>query len=139
MLWLLFLILPTAVAADTVVSSRIIRSGTIIQANDLESSRIILAGAVQSVDEIVGLEAKTIIYPGRPILYGQVTAPSVVERNQTVSLIFRSGGLEILTEGKALSRGSVGELIRVLNLGSRTIVSGMINEDGSVHVEAPVR
>lgn len=139
MLWLLFFIFPTVGAADTVVSSRIIRSGSIIQASDLAPARISVSGAVQFVDEIVGLEAKTIIYPGRPILYGQVSAPAIVERNQNVPLIYLSDGLEILTEGRALSRGSVGEVIRVLNLGSRMIVSGMIGDDGSVHVEAAVK
>lgn len=139
MLWLLFFLLPTTVAADTVVSSRIIRSGSIIQAGDLAPARVSVSGAVQSMDEIVGLEAKTIIYPGRPILYGQIRTPAVVERNQTVPLIFLSRGLEILTEGKALSRGSAGEVIRVLNLGSRVIVSGRVTDDGSVHVEAAFR
>ncbi|WP_435256939.1 flagellar basal body P-ring formation chaperone FlgA [Thioclava sp. FR2] len=139
MLWLLFFMIPTAVSADAVVSSRIIRSGSIIGANDLSIASISVSGAAQSVDEIVGLEAKSIIYPGRPILYAQVTAPAIVERNQKVPLIFHSGGLEILTEGKALSRASVGEIIRVLNPSSRKIVTGIVKDDGSVHVEVPTR
>lgn len=139
MLWLLFIMIPSTVSADAVVSSRIIRSGSIIGPSDVSLASISVSGAVRSLDEIIGLEAKTIIYPGRPILYGQVSSPAIVERNQKVPLIYLSGGLEILTEGKALSRGSIGDVIRVLNLGSRMIVTGMIDEDGSIHVEVPVR
>lgn len=49
-------------------------------------------------------------------------------------LSYRLGALEIRAEGRALSRGGVGDEIRVMNLSSRTTVSGRIAEDGAVHV-----
>jgi flagella basal body P-ring formation protein FlgA len=57
-----------------------------------------------------------------------------VDRNQMVSLVFRSSGLTILTEGRALDRGGVGDVIKVMNLASRTTVTGTIAPDGSVMV-----
>ena len=49
-------------------------------------------------------------------------------------LLETEDGLRILTEGRALARGGVGDVIRVMNLSSRTTVSGRIAADGSVHV-----
>ena len=60
----------------------------------------------------------------------------LVERNQTVSLVFRSAGLSILTEGRALTRGGVGDQIKVMNLASRMTVTGIIGTDGTVLVNA---
>ena len=59
---------------------------------------------------------------------------SLVDRNEIVALSFKSGGLAILTEGRALARGGVGDRIRVMNLASRTTVTGTITRPGEVEV-----
>ncbi|NIR43626.1 MAG: flagella basal body P-ring formation protein FlgA, partial [Gemmatimonadetes bacterium] len=43
-------------------------------------------------------------------------------------------GIEIMTEGRALQRAAVGETIRVMNLSSRTTVSGQVAPDGSIQI-----
>jgi flagella basal body P-ring formation protein FlgA len=60
--------------------------------------------------------------------------PALVDRNQIVALDFRAGGLSIRAEGRALARGGAGDVIRVMNLASRTTVSGRIRPDGVVDV-----
>lgn len=96
-----------------------------------------IPGAVTDPALAIGLEARITLYAGRPIAASDIGPPALVDRNQTVSLIFRSGGLSILTEGRALERGAAGEVIRVMNLTSRATVSGTITPDGSVIVVAP--
>ena len=76
------------------------------------------------------------LYAGRPITAADLGAAAVVERNQTVSLVYRTGGLSILTEGRALSRGRPGDVIKVMNLASRATVMGTIGADGSVAVNS---
>jgi hypothetical protein len=70
----------------------------------------------------------------RPVRAADLGPPAVVERNQIVGLAYRSGGLAILTEGRALARGGVGDVIRVMNLASRATVTGTIGPDGLVAV-----
>jgi flagella basal body P-ring formation protein FlgA len=65
-----------------------------------------------------------------------LVSAALVERNQTVSLVFRSAGLSILTEGRALTRGGVGDQIKVMNLASRMTITGIIGTDGTVLVNA---
>ena len=133
---LLALFLSAApVAADTLMAVRVVRPNAIIAPEDISVSQTAIAGALPGDADIIGLEAKVTLYPGRPILPAHVGPAALVERNQPVSLIYRSGGLTISTEARALSRGAVGDSVRVMNLASRSTVVGRIRSDGSVEVD----
>ena len=93
-----------------------------------------LGGALQDPDAAYGLETKVAIYAGRPVRPEDLGPPTLVQRNQTVTLVYASGALAISTEGRALARGSEGDTVRVINLASRTTVSGRIGPDGAVYV-----
>lgn len=125
--------LPAA-AAETLVATRTIRAMAEIGPQDVALVAGRTPGALTSVGEAVGLEARVVLYAGRPIRPGDVGPAATVERNGIVSLVFRRGGLVILAEGRALGRGAPGEVIRVMNLSSRTTVHGRIGPDGAVHV-----
>ncbi len=133
---LLALFLSAApVAADTLMAVRVVRPNAIIAPEDISVSQTAIAGALPGDADIIGLEAKVTLYPGRPILPTHVGPAALVERNQPVNLIYRSGGLTISTEARALSRGAVGDTVRVMNLASRSTVVGRIRSDGSVEVD----
>jgi flagella basal body P-ring formation protein FlgA len=123
-----------AVLAQSVQPVRAIRSHTLLTAEDLELADAAVPGAVTSIEAAVGQEAKVALYPGRPILQGQLGAPALVERNQVVRMSYMRGPLRIVTEGRALDRAAVGEPVRVMNLASRQTVSGTVAEDGSIEV-----
>jgi flagella basal body P-ring formation protein FlgA len=123
-----------AVLAQSVQPVRAIRSHTVLTAEDLELADPAVPGAVTSIEAAVGQEAKVALYPGRPILQGQLGAPALVERNQVVRMSYLRGSLRIVTEGRALDRAAVGEPVRVMNLASRQTVSGTVAEDGSIEV-----
>ncbi len=120
--------------ADTLTAAHIIRPNTIIGANDLGSISAEIPGALPADADIVGLESRITLYPGRPILPGHVGPAALVERNQPVVVIFQDRGLTISADGRALSRGAEGETVRVMNLASRTTVSGKVHQDGSIVV-----
>jgi flagella basal body P-ring formation protein FlgA len=130
----LMMMVPQALLADSIVATRTIRAATVLTAEDFTTVAAEIPGALTDAAQVIGLEARVTLYAGRPILAGDLGAPALVERNQTVSLVFRSSGLSILTEGRALTRGGVGDVIKVMNLASRTTVMGTIEMDGSVSV-----
>jgi flagellar basal body P-ring formation protein FlgA len=135
MLRLALLLLTAApVMADSVVATRTIRPHALIGPDDLTLVAAALPGALDDPAKALGLEARVAIYAGRPVRPGDLGPPTLVQRNQVVALVYATGGLAIATEGRALARGSVGEVIRVLNLASRTTVSGRIGRDGAVYV-----
>lgn len=123
-----------AVLAQSVTTVRAIRSQTVLQAEDLALLDETVPGAVATIGDAVGLEARTALYPGRPILAAQIGAPAVVERNAVVRISFASGVLRIVTDGRALDRAAIGEPVRVMNLASRQTVTGTVAADGSVEV-----
>lgn len=122
------------VAADTLTAARLVRANTVISAADLAVSDAEIPGALGADTDILGLEARVTLYPGHPIRPQDVGPAALIERNQQVVLIYRSGGLTILAEARSLSRGAVGDTIRAMNLSSRTTVFGRVEPDGSVSV-----
>ena len=132
---LVALLLLTAPAlAESLVATRTIRAQSVIAAEDVALVEAALPGALADPALAVGLEARVAIHAGRPVRAKDLAAPALVERNQLVRLFFLSGGLAIVTEGRALARGAEGEVIRALNLASRTTVSGRVGPDGAVYV-----
>lgn len=130
---LVFLIAAPA-QAESVVATRTIRAQTVIGPEDLTLVAAELPGALSDPEAALGLEAKVAIYAGRPVLLANLGKPTLVQRNQMVALIYLSGGLAISTEGRALARGSEGDTVRVINLASRSTVTGRIGRDGAVYV-----
>lgn len=132
--WLILLIalLPLSVAADELTAVRNLPAGTILTEADVAlapSPRIGLTPA-----EAVGKQLRTAAYQGRPIQAGQLASPTLVSRNQVVTLAYESPALRIETEGRALGAGGAGDVIRVMNIASRATLSARINPDGTVTV-----
>ncbi len=126
---------PVAAMADIVVPARTIRAKQIIQVADLVRKDQQVPGAVTSVDALIGQEARVALYPGRPIQEGDVGPAAIVDRNDLVVLVFDRRPLSIKAEGRALGRGGVGDRIRVMNLSSRSTVTGLIRADGQIEVK----
>jgi len=109
-------------AAQELRATRTLRPGTILTAADIEPGQ----GGAAARDSVIGLEVRRAIYAGRPVSEADLGPPTLVERNAVVTMIFRSEGLGIRTEGRALDRGGAGERIRVMNLESRLTVSATV-------------
>lgn len=121
-------------AADTVVAARTIRAQSILTADDVAVVDGERPGTFVAIDEVVGLEARVMLYSGRAISTADIGPAAIVERNQIVSLIYNNGGLTITADARALGRAGPGDMLRVMNLSSKTTVSGVVAPDGSVHV-----
>lgn len=136
-LFSLILVLSTSsvALADVVVPTRTIRANAIITEIDVGIKAGELANGFDRVRDVIGQEARTTLYAGRPIRVDEIGPPALVERNQIVSLRFQSTGLVITTEGRSLERGGVGDRVRIMNLASRATLFGQIQPDGSVQVK----
>ena len=134
---LLFLVLlaSSPVCAEIIVPARTIRAREIITAENLISNLADIAGTLSDPLEIVGQEARVVLYAGRPIRPGDIGPPAIINRNDLITLIFSKGSLRIVTEGRALGRGAVGETVRAMNIVSRMTVTGTIMADGTIEVQ----
>ena len=131
---LIFLLLATPAVADSVVSTRVIRAQTTLTADDLTLVAMEIPGALTDLSLAIGQETRVAIYAGRPVRPQDLGARAIIIRNQIIPLAYTTSGLTILTEGRALARGGVGDVIEVMNLSSRNKVTGRIGPDGVVRV-----
>ncbi len=135
LLRLLFIILAFPAIADTVVPARTIRANAVITETDVTLVASSKAHGYGRIADVVGQEARVVLYPGRPILLDDVGPPAVITRNQLVRVRFLGNGLSIVTEGRALERGAIGDRVRIMNLASRATLFGQVQEDGTIQVK----
>ncbi len=131
---IIFVLLATPASAQSVVAVRMMRAQEIVKPEDVAISDRKSEGAFSDPAEIVGLEVRRTIYPGRPVMRRDVGPPSIIRPNDLVVIRYRQNGLSITAEGRALGRASVGEKLRVMNTMSRSTVIGMVAPDGIVEV-----
>lgn len=120
--------------AEDLVAARNIRAGSIISASDIitPDNQASLRRAV----EVIGMEAVRTLYRGQPIDAEKVRAPTLIQRNAVVQMEFIRGHMTIAAEGRALEKGSLGQRIRVINLGSKRTVSVVVTGTNSVRADS---
>ncbi len=59
-----------------------------------------------------------------------------MKANTPVTVMWRSGGLALDMEGRALETGAVGDEIRVLNPGTSRTIRGVVVGEGMIEVKS---
>ncbi|MEF2550876.1 flagellar basal body P-ring formation chaperone FlgA [Aurantimonas sp. A2-1-M11] len=92
--------------------------------------------SLYAVDDSVleGRVARRTLLPGKAILLSDLKEPDLVRAGTAVTLVYSDAGLVITGLGTALRSAGEGEVIRVRNVDSGTIVSGVVSPDGSIRI-----
>lgn len=130
----LLLMLPQPMLAGSVVANRTLPAGTVISAGDVSLVDNQQEGG-EILEKILGQQLRVMVYQGRRIDPSTLTPPTLVGRNQIVTIAYERDALRIEAEGRALSAGSAGQIIRVMNNASRVTVSGRVAPDGTIVVQ----
>lgn len=133
LVFLTTLALPAMSQAAVLAAARTLPAGTVIAAGDLRAVDSDRPGLREPSDAI-GLQTRITIYEGRPIHANLLQAPRLISRNQIVRLTFQRGVLRIDTQGRAMSDGASGDVVRVMNLDSRNTITARVQPDGSLLV-----
>jgi flagella basal body P-ring formation protein FlgA len=113
--------------AGILVTSRPLRVGSILTERDVHRAKGEAKGIyLTDLSDVVGKQTRIALYKGRPLRPEDLGSPTVVRRNQIVTITFQRGGLSLRAEGRALDKGALGERIRVLNIDSRRTVFATI-------------
>jgi flagella basal body P-ring formation protein FlgA len=109
-----------------VVAIRPVGRGEVVKAADIElrsvdanSKSVGQRAAADSVEKLIGMEARQAIQAGDIIFTDQVQAPIVVKRGDVITVTSQSGGIRVRTSGRATHDAARGELVQVEALGSR--------------------
>lgn len=115
--------------------------GETIRRNDLEwvrkPARRVNRHAVLTMDSLLGMSLRRRVRAGQPLRSSDVEKPRVVERGQTVAMVFERGRMTLTATGKALQAGGRGEMIRLQNVATHRVVEGVIVGPNRVTIGAP--
>ena len=83
-------------------------------------------------EQAVGLAARSALQPGRPLRAADLMKPEMVQRNETVTIVYEVPGIMLTVRGKAVDGGAEGDVISVLNEQSKRTVQGVVVGPGRV-------
>lgn len=123
------------------VPVRSVPAGSVLTEADLRVAEIHAARvgplAVYEVSEVVGMEARQALAPGRPVMRQSVTPPVVIERGDLVTLSYLRGGLSLNVSARAMSAAHAGGEVRVVNLSSNALVNAVATGPGKARIPTP--
>ena len=130
----------TGSAVETIevaVPARDIERNEIIKSSDVTVERrpkAEVGNDAASRDRAVGMQARRQIRAGQALKVADLAKPDLVQRDQTVTLIYETAGLYLTIRGKALEGGTEGDVVSVVNLQSKRTVSGTVIGRGQVAI-----
>jgi flagella basal body P-ring formation protein FlgA len=86
--------------------------------------------------QLEGKVARRTLLPGRYVQAASIRQPYLVEQGAAVQVLFVAGSLTIAASAVTLQPGSAGDMVKVRNLDSGKILTGIVMADGTVRVGA---
>ena len=115
--------LPVAVTLRSLARGEVVRAADVtIEHRPKADFR---EGALAATDP-AGLALRHQVRAGQPLRASDLMRPEIVQRNETVTLIYEAPGLTLTMRGKALDPGAQGDVVSVLNSQSRRTVQGTV-------------
>lgn len=112
-----------------VLSTRL-RNGDVIEERHLSYvdmlHRDISTNMLINADDLIGMTPRRSLNSDTVILSSDITAPILVKRNETISVTFKNGPIELSTKGRAVSQGAKGDIIQVMNASSKKIIEAIV-------------
>jgi flagella basal body P-ring formation protein FlgA len=130
----------TGTAIETVETAVLTRS---VERNDVvRSSDVVIERRPRSEvgpdaldrSSVVGMQARRALRPGQPLRSADLTKPDLVQRDQSVTLIYEAPGIYLTMRGKAIENGADGDVVNVLNLQTKRTISGVVIGRGQVSI-----
>ena len=118
------------------IAKRSLQRGQILHLEDVEYAQqdtsILPRNHITEADDVVGMELKHQLSPGRTVTANMLTRPDTIKKGQQVTIYSRSGGLLVSSVGIAMANGAEGARVKVKNPSSRRIIEGIVRADGNV-------
>jgi flagella basal body P-ring formation protein FlgA len=113
-------------------------AGTILSAADIEMRPVSLhngdTSGVVDADQIIGMQLNRQSREGMLLKASDVSAPSLVTRNDLVTIYYRQGPMTLTVKGQAVTSGASGAPVQVLNLMSKRVITATAFAAGAVEV-----
>lgn len=135
--WTLYVPVRIKVVGNYLVSSRALRQGQVVSAEDVATQNGDLTelpgGTLTDLQQAVGRTLAASIGAGHPLRSDLLRQAVIIQQGQTVKVVSRGAGFEVANEGEALNNAAQGQIVRV-RLGNGQMVSGIAASAGTVTV-----
>ncbi len=132
---------PAFAQETVIIPNRVIYPGETVSSDSLEE--VALRRQVRNIgqiatqwEQIEGKVARRTLLPGRMIPVSSVRDAWLVEPGKPVHVRFVHGGLEISVSAVPLQAGAAGDMVRVRNIDSGSVFTGVVMADGTIRVSA---
>jgi flagella basal body P-ring formation protein FlgA len=127
------------VSKEVVICSRPMERHYVITEDDVRLEKMSLAELPHDVItdplEVIGKRTKRVIDASSILRYNFIEVLPLVKRGDMVTIIAESEALQITTQGVVTEKGSKGEMVRVINTGSRKEIFARVRDARTVEVE----
>ena len=122
-----------------VMSGRALRKGHYLEKDDIFTKLMdvtrIPKGTIRDTEEVMGKPLARSIVANVPFVDTMVSNTSAVKRGHKVTLVIESPSFIITALGEIKENSSVGKYVKVVNLASKKIISGVLMDENTVKVE----
>ncbi|HCQ71237.1 MAG: flagella basal body P-ring formation protein FlgA [Alphaproteobacteria bacterium] len=116
-----------------------LRSGDVIGRHDIRMITVPMHSVNHDTylraEDLYGLTPRRIITAGSAIKEMDVEQPRIVQRGESVTMIYQHGGMRLTATGKAMEFGAKGDLIRVVNNQSSQSIDAIVTGTQEVTVK----
>ncbi|NIA69454.1 flagellar basal body P-ring formation protein FlgA [Pelagibius litoralis] len=123
---------------DVPVLRRNLRPGDVIRSGDIEWISMpinrMTRGTVSEQQALVGMSPRRPIRSQQLIRTSDLQTPVVVAKNSLVTIRLQTYRMELSVKGRAMEDGAEGDVIRVMNTKSNSVVNAVIIDAGNVTV-----
>jgi flagellar basal body P-ring formation protein FlgA len=132
----------TGIATETLDAVSVdhpIERGEVLKASDLVITRRPKSEGpvITDIHAAAGLAARHQLRPGQALHEADLMKPLIVQRNDTVTIVYEAPGISLTLRGQAQDAGALGDTIGVANSQSKRIIQGVISGPRRVTVSSP--
>lgn len=116
-----------------------VSNGQLITAENIEmkafSTTRLREHTLGSPNDLVGKMPKHSISALRPIRADEIITPPIVYKGESVNVAYKTASMEISTVGQAMEDGATGDLIKIRNPDSNTVIQATITGKGMAQIQ----
>jgi flagella basal body P-ring formation protein FlgA len=133
--WRQEMLVRATITAKVAVAKVPVTANTPLQAGDVELARrdvTMVADSIASLSAALGQSSRRSLRAGEVLREGQLASPVLVKRGAPVNIVARQEQVQVSMDGVAMDPGAQGEVIRVRNATSGTVIRARVVEAGVV-------
>ncbi|MDP1707792.1 MAG: flagellar basal body P-ring formation chaperone FlgA [Gammaproteobacteria bacterium] len=136
--WSLYVPVAIKLYGEAVVAARPLAMASVLKLQDVRMAQVELsagaAGVLTDPQQVVGKVLRRPLPGDMVVTLDSLEEPRLVRRDEQVILVAEGSGMEVRMQGRALTDGVAGELIKVRNLGSKRVIEGTVVAPGLIRV-----